>query len=211
MEIAVSYLSSLYNNEKTILNIEKTTADYIHVDLMDGGFVPKKNFEINEVLKLLKHHELPLDIHLMVFDPLLYIDKLALLEPTYITFHLEATKDIVKTIEAIKRHNIKVGLAIKPETNIMELMPYLSIIDLVLIMSVSPGAGGQSFMPSAINRVEILKTYRDNNNLNYKIAIDGGINNETIKEVKPNIDIAVSGSYICMTKNYQERIDLLKE
>ncbi len=211
MEISVSYLNSLYSKEKTILNIEKTTANYIHVDLMDGGFVPQRNFELADVLKLLKNHELPLDIHLMVFDPLIYIDKLAELEPSYITFHLEATKDIVKTIEAIKRHNIKVGLSIKPDTNIMELMPYLSIIDLVLVMSVPPGAGGQSFMPSAVNRVEILKNYRNNNNLTYKIEIDGGINNETLKEVKANIDIAVSGSYICMAKDYQARINLLQE
>ncbi len=211
MEISVSYLSSLYSKEKTIMNIESTNANYIHVDLMDGGFVPKKNFEINDIVKLLKNHELPLDIHLMVFDPLLYIDDLAKLNPTYITFHLEATKDIVKTIEKIKRYNIKVGLSIKPETNILELMPYLSIVDLVLVMSVEPGAGGQKFLDKSINRVEILKTYRENNNLNYKIEIDGGINDETIKKVSANIDIAVSGSFICMSKSYQEKINLLRK
>ena len=211
MEISVSYLSSLYSKEKTIMNIESTNANYIHVDLMDGGFVPKKNFEINDIVKLLKNHELPLDIHLMVFDPLIYIDDLAKLNPTYITFHLEATKDIVKTIEKIKRYNIKVGLSIKPETNILELMPYLSIVDLVLVMSVEPGAGGQKFLDKSINRVEILKTYRENNNLNYKIEIDGGINDETIKKVSANIDIAVSGSFICMSKSYQEKINLLRK
>lgn len=211
MEISVSYLNSLYSKEKTILNIEKTTANYLHVDLMDGGFVPQRNFELADVLKLLKNHELPLDIHLMVFDPLIYIDKLAELEPSYITFHLEATKDIVKTIEAIKRHNIKVGLSIKPDTNIMELMPYLSIVDLVLVMSVEPGAGGQSFIPASSNRLEILKNYRESNNLTYKIEVDGGINDETLPSIKNNLDIAVVGSYICLSKNYQERINKLKE
>ena len=210
MEISVSYLKSLYSKEKTIMNIEKTTADYIHVDLMDGGFVPEKNFEINSTIKLLKKHELPLDIHLIVFDPLIYINDLATLEPEYITFHIEATKDIVKTIESIRRNNIKVGISIKPETNIMEIMPYLSLIDLVLIMSVEPGKGGQEFIPSSVNRLLILKKFRESNNLHYKISIDGGINNKTILKVKDNIDIAVAGSYICISNNYQERINNLK-
>ncbi len=210
MEISVSYLKSLYSKEKTIMNIEKTTADYIHVDLMDGGFVPEKNFEINSTIKLLKKHELPLDIHLIVFDPLIYINDLATLEPEYITFHIEATKDIVKTIESIRRNNIKVGISIKPETNIMEIMPYLSLIDLVLIMSVEPGKGGQEFIPSSVNRLLILKKFRESNNLHYKISIDGGINNKTILKVKDNIDIAVAGSYICLSNNYQERINNLK-
>ena len=210
MEISVSYLKSLYSKEKTIMNIEKTTADYIHVDLMDGGFVPEKNFEINSTIKLLKKHELPLDIHLMVFDPLIYINDLATLEPEYITFHIESTKDIVKTIESIRRNNIKVGISIKPETNIMEIMPYLSLIDLVLIMSVEPGKGGQEFIPSSVNRLLILKKFRESNNLHYKISIDGGINNKTILKVKDNIDIAVAGSYICLSNNYQERINNLK-
>ena len=210
MEISVSYLKSLYSKEKTIMNIEKTTADYIHVDLMDGGFVPEKNFEINSTIKLLKKHELPLDIHLIVFDPLIYINDLATLEPEYITFHIEATKDIVKTIESIRRNNIKVGISIKPETNIMEIMPYLSLIDLVLIMSVEPGKGGQEFIPSSVNRLLILKKFRESNNLHYKISIDGGINNKTILKFKDNIDIAVAGSYICLSNNYQERINNLK-
>lgn len=210
MEVSVSYLSSYYSKEKTIYLIEKSKADYIHVDLMDGGFVPNKNFTINEVLKLLKNHDKPLDIHLMTFDPIIYIDDLSTLNPTYITIHLEATKDIVRTIETIKRKNIKVGISVKPNTDLLELIPYLSFIDLVLIMSVEPGEGGQAFIPSSVSRLEELLKIKEDNNLNFKIAMDGGINNETIKELK-GLDIAISGSYICKSKDYDQQIESLKE
>ena len=210
MQISVSYLSSYYSNEKTVMMLESTSADYIHVDLMDGGFVPNRNFTIDNVLKLLKNHEKPLDIHLMTFDPLIYINDLAALKPEYITFHLEATKDIVKTIELIKRDNIKVGISIKPATNILELMPYLALVDLVLLMSVEPGAGGQNFIYHIADKLKDLKKVRTENNLNFKIAMDGGLNEDTIKLVK-DLDIAVVGSYICKSNNYEERIKLLKD
>lgn len=209
MKISVSYLSSNYSKEKTIANIEASTADYIHVDLMDGGFVPTKNFTVKEVLNLLKYHEKPLDIHLMTFDPIIYVRDLAKLKPEYLTFHIEATKDIVKTIEEIKKYNIKVGLALKPETDILELMPYLDFIDLILIMSVTPGAGGQEFILTSKNRLKELIKIRDENNYNFKIAMDGGINADTIKLVT-DLDIAVSGSYICKSENYNLQIANLK-
>lgn len=209
MQISVSYLSSYYSNEKTIMKLENTSADYIHVDLMDGGFVTNKNFTIPEVIKLLKNHEKPLDIHLMTFDPIIYINDLAELKPEYITFHLEATKDIVKTIELIKRNNIKVGISIKPATNILELMPYLALVDLVLLMSVEPGAGGQNFIYHIADKLKDLIKVRSENNLNFKIAMDGGLNEDTIKLVK-NLDIAVVGSYICKSNNYEERIKAIR-
>ncbi len=210
MEISVSYLSSKYDIKKTIDLIEMTNADYIHVDLMDGGFVPAKNFNLLEVVTLLKSVKKKLDIHLMVFDPIIYIDDLAKLKPQYITFHIEATKDIVKTIEKIKEKNINVGLAIKPDTNIYELIPYLSFVDLVLIMSVNPGWGGQNFMPEAISHFKELLKIREDNHLSFKIEMDGGINKETIQLV-PKLDIAVSGSFVCTSDNYQARIDELKQ
>lgn len=210
MKIAVSYLSSKKSKKETIQLIEDTTADYIHVDLMDGGFVSKKNFTTKEVEELLENHTKPLDIHLMVFDPIIYVSSLAKLNPEFITFHLEATKDIVKTIEAIKMQGIKAGITIRPDTDLYELMPYLSLVDLVLIMSVNPGEGGQEFMMSAVDRLQALMEIRKNNGLSFLIEIDGGINKDTIKFVK-DVDIAVSGSFICNSSNYQERIaELLK-
>lgn len=208
MKISVSYLSSKKSKRETIRLIEETTADYIHVDLMDGGFVPKKNFTMEEVEELLEKHTKPLDIHLMVFDPIIYVSSLAKLNPEFITFHLEATKDIVKTIEAIKMHGIKAGITIRPDTDLYELMPYLSLVDLVLIMSVEPGAGGQEFMMSAVERLHELLQIRKNNGLSFLTEIDGGINSETIQLVL-DVDIAVSGSFICNSSNYQERIDEL--
>ena len=208
MKISVSYLSSKKSMRETIRLIEETTADYIHVDLMDGGFVPKKNFTIEEVEELLEKHTKPLDIHLMVFDPIIYVPSLAKLNPEFITFHLEATKDVVKTIEAIKMQGIKAGITIRPDTDLYELMPYLSLVDLVLIMSVNPGEGGQEFMMSAVDRLQELLQIRKNNGLSFLIQIDGGINKDTIRLVG-DVDIAVSGSFICNSSNYQERINEL--
>ena len=209
MKISVSYLSSKYGKEETIRLIEATDADYIHVDLMDGGFVPTKNFTISEVLSLLEKHIKPLDIHLMVFDPIIYISDLAKLKPKYITFHVEATKDIVKTIEEIRKQGIGVGLSIKPNTDLYELMPYLSLVDLVLLMSVEPGAGGQEFISSSVERLKELLEYRRQNNLSFQIEMDGGINKDTIKQVA-DLDIVVSGSFVCKSDHYQERINELK-
>mgnify|MGYP001851723243 FL=1 len=208
MKISVSYLSSKKSMRETIRLIEETTADYIHVDLMDGGFVPKKNFTIEEVEELLEKHTKPLDIHLMVFDPIIYVPSLAKLNPEFITFHLEATKDVVKTIEAIKMQGIKAGITIRPDTDLYELMPYLSLVDLVLIMSVNPGEGGQEFMMSAVDRLQELLQIRKNNGLSFLTQIDGGINKDTIRLVG-DVDIAVSGSFICNSSNYQERINEL--
>lgn len=208
MKISVSYLSSKKSMRETIRLIEETTADYIHVDLMDGGFVPKKNFTIEEVEELLEKHTKPLDIHLMVFDPIIYVPSLAKLNPEFITFHLEATKDVVKTIEAIKMQGIKAGITIRPDTDLYELMPYLSLVDLVLIMSVNPGEGGQEFMISAVERLQELLQIRKNNGLSFLTQIDGGINKDTIRLVG-DVDIAVSGSFICNSSNYQERINEL--
>ena len=209
MKISVSYLSSKYSKEETIRLIEATDADYIHVDLMDGGFKKKKNFTISEVLSLLEKHIKPLDIHLMVFDPIIYISDLAKLKPKYITFHVEATKDIVKTIEEIRKQGIGVGLSIKPNTDLYELMPYLSLVDLVLLMSVEPGAGGQEFISSSVERLKELLEYRRQNNLSFQIEMDGGINKDTIKQVA-DLDIVVSGSFVCKSDHYQERINELK-
>ena len=206
MKISVSYLSSKFSKKETLEKIEETSAD-----LMDGGLVPNRNFSMSEVFNELKNHQKPLDVHLMVFDPILYVQDLAKLHPEYITFHIEATKDVIETIEKIKKQNIKVGLSIKPNTDLYELMPYLSLIDLVLIMSVEPGRGGQDFILSSVNRLEELLKIREENHLSFLIEMDGGINSNTIRLV-PKLDIAVSGSFVCMSDDFQLRIEeLLKK
>ena len=208
MKVSVSFLKSPYSREITIEKIENSNADYIHVDLMDGKLVERKNFKTEEVLSLLKKKKKPLDIHFMTEDLEEYIDSFAILKPKYITFHIEAKCDTVKIIEKIKQYHIKVGLAINPDTPLEKIIPFLKKIDLVLIMSVKPGLGGQVFLPSTINRLKEIKKYQKE--MNFMISVDGGINDNTINEVKEYVDMVVSGSFICESEDYQKQINKLK-
>lgn len=204
--ISVSYLKSKYSKEDTIKKIDLSIADMIHVDLMDGLYVENKNFTIDEVINDLKDTKKPLDIHLMVNNPEIYIDELAKLKPFAITFHLDSTKDSDKVIELIKDYNIKVGIAINPDEDIDILDGYLEYIDYVLIMSVVPGKGGQTFINSVLDKVKKLE------NKNILLGIDGGINAESVKYLKDyKIDNIISGSFICMSDDYNEQINILKE
>lgn len=209
MEVAVSFLKSKYNLDETIDKINKTDADFIHVDVMDGDFVPNKTIDYNKIKNALITANKNLDIHLMVSNPIEYILKYKNLKPEFITIHSEINKNIDDLIELVKSYKIKVGLSIKPKTSIEQIEKYLSKIDNVLIMSVEPGLGGQKFMDSILYKIDILYRIRKEKKLNFKISIDGGINNKTIKKVK-KVDFVISGSYICMSDNYQEKIDTLR-
>ena len=206
MKISVSYLSSKFDKKTTLKKIVESKADYLHVDLMDGKYVDNKNFTINEVLNDLKSIYLPLDIHLMVNNPDKYLEKLGTLNTEFIIFHPSTTKNPNKTIEKIKSLGINVGIAINPNEDIHMIDEYLNKIDLVLIMSVYPGKGGQEFIPEVLDKLDYLK------DKNVIVSIDGGINNETIKLLQDkNIDIVVSGSYICNSDNFDEKIASLKK
>lgn len=209
MEVAVSFLKSKYNLKDTIKKIDETDADYIHVDVMDGEFVLNKTFNYDEIKDILKNTKKSLDIHLMVSNPIDYILKYKNLKPEFITIHSEINKNIYDLIDLIKSYNIKVGISIKPKTSIEQIEKYLKYIDNVLIMSVEPGLGGQKFMDSVLYKIDILDKIRKEKKLNYKISIDGGINNETIKKVN-KVDFVICGSYICMSNNYQDKIDSLR-
>ena len=136
------------------------------------------------------------DTHLMIIDPIKYIKQFAEAGSNYITFHVEATSDVMVTINLIKSYNVKPGISIKPNTKVEEIKKYLPYVDQVLVMSVEPGFGGQGFMPNSIDKVKELYNLRKENNYNYLINIDGGINDKTIELVKDYIDMAVVGSYI---------------
>lgn len=209
MEIAVSFLKSKYTMEDTIKKINETNAEYIHVDVMDGEFVPNKSFIYNDVKEILKKTNKKLDIHLMVGNPLEYILEYKNLNPEIITIHSEINKNIDDYIDLIKSYNIKVGLSIKPKTSIETIEKYLNRIDNILIMSVEPGKGGQKFMDNVLYKIDILEKLRAENNYNYKISIDGGINEDTIVKVK-KVDFVISGSYICMSNDYQSKINELR-
>ena len=203
LKVSVSFIKNKYNDEKkTIEAINYTSADYIHVDIMDGKFVENKNYDINEISLFLRENVKPLDVHLMCCDLEKYIVEYADLMPKFITFHLEATD---KVNEMIDSYGIKCGISIKPNTSVKELLPYLNKIELVLVMSVEPGKGGQKFMPIAIDKINELRKL----NKNIIISIDGGINDETVRLV--NTDMVVSGSYVCMSDNFEEKINKLKK
>ena len=206
LKVSVSFIKNKYNNEKkTIEEINYTSADYIHVDIMDGKFVENKNYDINEVSLFLRENVKPLDVHLMCYDLEKYIVEYADLMPEFITFHLEATDKVDEIIDMIHSYGIKCGISIKPNTSVKELLPYLDKIELVLIMSVEPGKGGQKFLHIAIDKINELRKI----NRNVIISVDGGINEETVKLV--NSDMVVSGSYVCMSENFEEKINKLKK
>jgi len=204
--IAVSYLKSKYDKLEIINKINESDADLIHVDLMDGLYVENKNFTLEEVLNDLKGVTKLLDIHLMVKEPEKYIEDLAKLNVWAITFHLDGTNNPLKTIELIKKHNIKVGIAINPNEDIDILDDYYDLIQYVLVMSVYPGKGGQEFIPEVVDKISKLKTK------NVLVGIDGGINDKTIKHLNGhNLDVVISGSYVCMSDNFNEKISELKK
>lgn len=200
MEISVSILN--LKDKSKLPEIEKSKPEMIHLDIMDGNFVSEvSDFDLEYL------NEYNYDIHLMVNNPTKYIEKFEVLNPKYITFHIEIgkTKKYIKKIKKIS----KVGIAINPETDVESLYPYLKDIDLVLVMSVNPGRGGQEFLMSSIFKIEELYKYREKNNLNFKISVDGGVNDFTIKYLNM-CDIVVAGSFIT-SGNYDEKIRLLKE
>jgi len=208
MKIAVSYLKSKYSKEETIERINQTSADYLHVDLMDGSFVEQNNLNWKELTKLLKKSQKPLDIHLMTNDLDIQIMEAIKQKPEMITFHLEATKEVSKWIKVLKKAKIKVGIALNPDTPINLVIPFLKEVDFILIMSVVPGLGGQAFLKSILPKLKELSSYRKE--YSFKISIDGGINEETIFNVKEMVDMIVSGSYICQNENYEEQIKQLR-
>lgn len=205
MGLSVSILNSK-DKTRMIKLLNKTDISYIHFDVMDGKFVSQNSLSLEEIIKLSKISEKKLDIHLMVEDPIYYIENIKnLTNIEYITIHLEIDKDIKEILSKIKSYGYKTGLSIKPNTDIKRLQPYLEDLDLILLMTVEPGLGGQPFITSSSER---LKKLKEMVNKNIKIEVDGGINNITIKNV-PEADIVVVGSYITTSDNPIEKINSL--
>lgn len=207
MIIAGSFLKIQKDIDKIIeLN---NVSDQMHYDIMDGKFVPNKTIDIKEMEEINKQITKPKDIHLMVYDIKKYARDYSKLKPDYIIFHYEATKEINEIINYIKLLNTKVGIAINPDTDVKLLNPYLDIIDLVLVMSVFPGKGGQTFI-DINDKINYLYNTRNKYSLKYQIEVDGGINNDTIKQI-PKADIAVVGSYITDSNDYKSQIEKVRD
>lgn len=205
IKISTSILSSK-NRKKSIKLLNKTNCDYIHIDVMDNKFVPNYQFSLEEINEILPLSTKKIDIHLMVEDPLNYINKISNNNIEYITIHYEINKNIDNIIKIIKNKGYKAGLAIKPNTSIEEINKYINKIDMLLIMSVEPGFGGQAFIPNTIEKINQVKKI----NQDLTIEVDGGINDKTIKKINNISNIAVVGSYIINQNDYNKAINNLK-
>jgi len=207
MKISTSILNAK-NRIDSVLQLNRTNTSYIHIDVMDGKFVDDVQFKINEINAVNMVTKYPLDVNLMVNDPISYIVKLKDMNISYVTFHLEIRRSKEKIIAKIKEMGYKVGISINPSTDIEKLKPYLKDIDLILVMSVEAGKGGQKFLDSTVERVNDVKRLVDESGCDIKIEVDGGINDETISKLQ-NVDIAVVGSYVIKNSNYYEQIEKL--
>lgn len=197
MLVSGSFLSDTIKPKDAISLFDKTSLDYLHVDIMDGKFVQNKSYTISEVEKFSKLTSKKLDVHLMVSNPVKYIDSLSMLNVGYITFHYESVKKPLDVIEKIKNNGIRAGISIKPSTNIKEILDLVPYLDLILIMSVEPGKSGQKFMESVLYKIEVLRKFIDENHYKTLISVDGGINDETFPLVQEKgVNMVVSSSYL---------------
>ncbi len=196
MIISPSILSADFSKlKKEIKRVNQ--AKFLHIDVMDGVFVPNISFGAKIVKEIRSHFDMIFDTHLMIIDPIKYIKDFAEAGSDYITFHFEANSSVEDCIKEIRKYKCHPGISIKPKTDVKEIVPYLKDVELVLVMSVEPGFGGQKFMPSAIDKIKELVKLREENNYTYLISVDGGINDKTILDVaNAGVDISVLGSYL---------------
>ncbi|HQC83502.1 MAG TPA: ribulose-phosphate 3-epimerase [Bacilli bacterium] len=209
MKVSVSILKSNRSNEETLKKINLTNADYIHLDVMDNTFVDNASLTNEEIIKLFKDTIQPMDIHLMVNHPKSYVDALKNLNVNDFIFPVEILGDKKELINYIHELGFKVGLSINPDTKVSIIRPYLEYVDIVLIMGVNPGFGGQPLIPSTTMKIHELNYLRSINDYNYIMSFDGGVNSSTINLLK-GLDMVVSGSYVCLGEDYQENINKLR-
>lgn len=207
MKITVSYINSLYDSKKTVDLINETSADAIHVDLIDGIYAGTKNFDINHLPEIFKDNRKPIDIHMMVNRPSGYLNDLLKLKPICIYIHPSTEPSAFGLLNELNNYGIKRGLVINPDEEIPSFSHYFPYVDRVLLMSVVPGKGGQKFLDNTKDRLQELISFKKDND--FEIYVDGGINDETIKEVL-NADGVISGSFICMNKDFEKQIMKLK-
>ena len=175
----------------------KAGCDYIHVDVMDGLFVPSISFGMPVIETIRKATDIPFDVHLMINEPIRYIDEFARLGADIITVHIEACSDVTETLKAIKKAGLKAGLSVKPLTPVDELFPYLNMIDMALVMTVEPGFGGQKLIPSTLLKVTELKNKITAEGLSVLVEIDGGVTRDNVSEiVLAGADVVVAGSAV---------------
>lgn len=213
MKVAPSILSADFANLlEDVKKIERGGADYIHVDVMDGHFVPNISFGAPVMKCLNGKTTVPYDVHLMIENPDAYIDDFVTPQTEYITVHQEASRHLHRTIQKIKGHGIKAGVAINPATPVSTLSCIFEDVDLVLIMSVNPGFGGQKFIKGAVAKVEELARIKREKGYDFAIEIDGGVTEENIEMLaEAGVEIAVAGSAVFKAPSPEEMVTKLKE
>ncbi len=210
--IAPSILAADFGNlQRDVEMVNHSEADWFHLDIMDGVFVPNISYGMPIVKTIAKHATKTLDAHLMIIDPDRYIKTFADLGMDYLTVHFEACNHLHRTIQAIKNEGMKAGVALNPHTNVMQLEDTIQDIDLALVMSVNPGFGGQSFIDNTYSKVEKLKEMILRKNSSAIIEVDGGVTDKNAKKlVEAGADVLVAGSYVFKSPNPDSTIKDLK-
>ncbi len=213
MKISPSILSCDYGKiAEELKDMESAGADYMHIDVMDGHFVPNLTLGAPVIKCIRKATDVPFDVHLMISEPLKYIDDFCDAGADIITFHTECDSPINETIDRILSRGVKASLTVKPATPVEEIFPYLDKLSMVLIMTVEPGFGGQSFMEDMMSKVSALRKEITARNLNCEIEVDGGINEKTIAVAAgAGADVFVSGNALFSSANRKEAVERFKQ
>ena len=213
IHIAPSLLAAdFYNLEKELEKVRLAGATHLHLDVMDGMFVPNISFGAPVIASIRKKSKLFFDVHLMIKNPQRYIESFVKAGADCITIHLESTSRPKDAIMKIKEHDMNAGIAISPNTSADAVLPYLHMVDMVLVMTVEPGFGGQAFMPEMLDKVRKIKEYITENNIDIHIEVDGGINeHNAILAVEAGADVLVAGSAIFGSKTPAQVIKKMRE
>ncbi len=210
--VSVSLLASDFSNlSDEIKRAEGAGIDWIHYDVMDGLFVRNISFGEPVLKSISKSISIPIDVHLMITDPIRYVENYAMLGAAGITIHYESTPDVQSVINKIRSLGCRVGLAVKPATPISYIKPYISQIDMILVMTVEPGFGGQVFLSETLDKISEARELINSSNRDIRLQVDGGINAQTGELVRSHgADVLVSGSYLFSAEDMNKAVEILR-